>query len=84
MQSSNDIVFHIQQNNLWSQLPSNMKSKLNNDPNEYNKAILNYSLQNQLRFKSNLISKVIIFCIFKLYWNLLNYLFYNLVYRFLV
>ncbi|ESP05147.1 hypothetical protein LOTGIDRAFT_177099 [Lottia gigantea] len=52
---NSDVEKHIKQNHQWQILPANVKQSLGNSAKEYDKAIVNFSVKNQLRFKGNLI-----------------------------
>uniref|UniRef100_A0A8C4SV30 Family with sequence similarity 91 member A1 n=1 Tax=Erpetoichthys calabaricus TaxID=27687 RepID=A0A8C4SV30_ERPCA len=53
-----DVEFHIRQNYPWTKLPANVKQSLGNSQREYDKQVLLYSIQNQLRFRNNLVRHV--------------------------
>lgn len=53
-----DIENNIRQNNPWSKLPANLKQVLANSPKEYDKAIVTFSIKNQLRYKGNIVKTV--------------------------
>ncbi|KAG2467107.1 protein FAM91A1 isoform X1 [Polypterus senegalus] len=53
-----DVEFHIRQNYPWTKLPANVKQSLGNSQREYDKQVLLYSIQNQLRFRNNLVKHV--------------------------
>lgn len=53
-----EIEFHIRNNYPWSKLPLNVKQLLGNAQKEYDKAVVNYSIKNQLRYKQSLVKHV--------------------------
>ncbi|XP_060576810.1 protein FAM91A1-like, partial [Ruditapes philippinarum] len=53
-----DVENHIRQNHSWSKLPANVKQILGNSQKEYEKAVVQFSVNNQLRFKTNLVKTV--------------------------
>lgn len=53
-----DIENHIRQNHPWQKLPANVKQSLGNSQREYEKAIVTFSVKNQLRYKGNLVKTV--------------------------
>ncbi|KAK7508153.1 hypothetical protein BaRGS_00000392 [Batillaria attramentaria] len=53
-----DVENHIRQNHPWQKLPANVKQSLGNSSREYDKAIVSFSVKNQLRFKGNLVKTV--------------------------
>ncbi|KAL4235865.1 hypothetical protein ACF0H5_004253 [Mactra antiquata] len=54
-----DVENNIKQNNPWSKLPANVKQICGNSQKEYDKAIVQFSVNNQLRFKTNLVKSVL-------------------------
>ncbi|XP_014670836.1 PREDICTED: protein FAM91A1-like [Priapulus caudatus] len=55
---SADIEFHIKNGYPWSKLPTHIKQALGNSQKEYDKSVVKYSVQNQLRYKGNLVRQV--------------------------
>ncbi|XP_052776104.1 protein FAM91A1-like [Mya arenaria] len=53
-----DVENHIRQNHAWSKLPANVKQILGNSQKEYEKAVKQFSVNNQLRYKTNLVKTV--------------------------
>lgn len=53
-----DIEKHIRQNHPWVKVPANIKQVLANSHKEYEKAIVQFSIKNQLRWKGNIIRTV--------------------------
>ncbi|KAL1132046.1 hypothetical protein AAG570_011654 [Ranatra chinensis] len=53
-----EVEVNIRQNVSWHRLPSNVKQSLGNSQKEYEKAIVNFSIKNQLRFRGNLVRLV--------------------------
>ncbi|XP_045160177.2 protein FAM91A1-like [Mercenaria mercenaria] len=53
-----DVENHIRQNHVWSKLPANVKQVLGNSQKEYEKAVVQFSVNNQLRYKTNLVKTV--------------------------
>ncbi|KAF4526947.1 hypothetical protein B566_EDAN015447 [Ephemera danica] len=58
MNSNSEIEFHIRHNYAWSRLPANVKQCLGNSQTEYEKAIVTFSIKNQIRYRGNLVSRV--------------------------
>lgn len=50
-----DIESFISRNCAWSKLPDSAKRLLGNSEKEYEKAVFQYSIKNQLRFRGNLV-----------------------------
>uniref|UniRef100_A0A2R5LL69 Protein FAM91A1 n=1 Tax=Ornithodoros turicata TaxID=34597 RepID=A0A2R5LL69_9ACAR len=50
-----DIETFISRNCPWTKLPDSVKQLLGNSQKEYEKAVLQYSIKNQLRFRGNLV-----------------------------
>ncbi|XP_012942725.1 protein FAM91A1 [Aplysia californica] len=48
---------HIRQNHSWQKLPANVKQSFNSQ-REYEKAVVTFSIKNQLRYKGNLVKTV--------------------------
>lgn len=55
---NSEVEYNIRNNVPWSKLPSGVKKSLGNSQKEYEKAIVNFSTKNQLRFRTNLVSHV--------------------------
>ncbi|XP_076462522.1 protein FAM91A1-like [Babylonia areolata] len=53
-----DVENHIRENHPWTKLPANVKQSLGNSQREYEKAIVSFSVKNQLRYKGNLVKTV--------------------------
>lgn len=53
-----DLEFHIKNNYLWGKLPLSVRQHLGNEPAEYEKAVVQYCVRNQLRFKESLVSRL--------------------------
>ncbi|KAK3090617.1 hypothetical protein FSP39_013167 [Pinctada imbricata] len=53
-----DVESHIRQNHAWQKLPGNVKQILGNSSREYDKAIVQFSVKNQLRYKGNLVKAI--------------------------
>ncbi|KAG8441621.1 hypothetical protein GDO86_010708 [Hymenochirus boettgeri] len=53
-----DVEFHIRHNYPWAKLPANVKQSLGNNPKEYEKHVVLYSIRNQLRYRVNLVKHV--------------------------
>lgn len=53
-----EVELYIRENVSWHKLPSNIKQVLGHSQKEYEKAIVNFSIKNQLRFKGNLVRHV--------------------------
>ncbi|KAK2179555.1 hypothetical protein NP493_483g01023 [Ridgeia piscesae] len=53
-----DIELHIRNGYPWSRLPANVRQNLGNSQREYEKAVVNFSVKNQLRYKGNLVRHV--------------------------
>lgn len=53
-----DVENHIRQNHAWAKLPANVKQSLGNSQREYEKAIISFSVKNQLRYKGNIVKTV--------------------------
>lgn len=53
-----DVELHIRSNTSWAKLPSTVKASLGNAPGLYEKAINDYSVKNQLRWRSNMVRHV--------------------------
>jgi len=51
---SPDVEFHIRQNYAWSRLPPSVKASLGNAPGLYDRAVMEISVKNQLRWRGNL------------------------------
>ncbi|KAK3600385.1 hypothetical protein CHS0354_016001 [Potamilus streckersoni] len=56
---NSDVEAHIRKNHLWVKLPANIKQVLGNSQKEYEKAILQFSIKNQLRYKLNIVKSVL-------------------------
>lgn len=52
---NSDVENQIRQNNTWQKLPAAVKQILGNSHREYEKAIVQFSIKNQLRYKGNLV-----------------------------
>lgn len=50
-----DVEDHIRQNTPWSKLSVLVKQSLGNSQKEYEKAVVEFSVKNQLRYKGNLV-----------------------------
>ncbi|KAG5449380.1 Protein fam91a1 [Clonorchis sinensis] len=57
--SSMDLETQIASNIPWPALSSKLRTLLRDDPKEYDNKILAYSLQNQLRYRGNIIQQVV-------------------------
>ncbi|XP_063404273.1 protein FAM91A1-like [Mytilus trossulus] len=53
-----DIENNIRQNHPWTKLPPNLKQVLGNSQREYDKAIVSFSIKNQLRWKANIVKTI--------------------------
>ncbi|XP_048759028.2 protein FAM91A1-like [Ostrea edulis] len=53
-----DVENQIRLNNTWQKLPAAVKQILGNSQREYDKAIVQFSIKNQLRYKGNLVRTV--------------------------
>ena len=53
-----DLETQIALNTPWSALPSKVRTSLQENPKEYDAKILTYSLQNQLRYRGNIVQQV--------------------------
>ncbi|KAI8501577.1 FAM91 N-terminus [Branchiostoma belcheri] len=49
-----DVEFHIRHNYTWAKLPASVKQAMGNSQKEYEKAVVTFSIRNQLRYKGNL------------------------------
>ncbi|XP_059163010.1 protein FAM91A1-like [Physella acuta] len=49
---------HIRQNHSWAKLPANVRQSYGNSQREYEKAVVNFSVKNQLRHKGNLVRNI--------------------------
>ncbi|BFZ16729.1 hypothetical protein BsWGS_19768 [Bradybaena similaris] len=58
MSAESLIENHIRQNHSWQKLPANVKQSYGNSQREYEKAVVAFSVKNQLRYKGNLIRTV--------------------------
>ncbi|XP_064382636.1 protein FAM91A1-like isoform X2 [Halichondria panicea] len=75
---STDVEFHIRSNTPWPKLPTTVKSSLGNAPGLYDKAVLDYSVKNQLRWRMNIV-KIVSKDERKYYEHLLHYSKINLM-----
>ncbi|BES93001.1 Family with sequence similarity 91, member A1 [Nesidiocoris tenuis] len=55
---NSDVELHILENVPWDKLPANVKQSLGNSQKEYEKAVANFSIKNQLRFRGNLVRHI--------------------------
>lgn len=55
---NSEVEFNIRNNVPWNKLPSAVKKSLGNSQKEYEKAIITFSIKNQLRFRTNLVFHV--------------------------
>uniref|UniRef100_A0A0A9X8Q7 Protein FAM91A1 n=2 Tax=Lygus hesperus TaxID=30085 RepID=A0A0A9X8Q7_LYGHE len=55
---NSDVELHILENAPWEKLPANTKQSLGNSQKEYEKAVVNFSIKNQLRFRGNLVRHI--------------------------
>ncbi|XP_064606810.1 protein FAM91A1-like isoform X2 [Liolophura sinensis] len=55
---NSDVEYYIKHNYTWAKLPANIKQVVGNAQREYEKAILLFSVKNQLRYKGNLVKTV--------------------------
>ncbi|XP_066272929.1 protein FAM91A1-like [Branchiostoma lanceolatum] len=53
-----DVEFHIRHNYTWAKLPASVKQVMGNSQKEYEKAVVTFSIRNQLRYKGNLVRHV--------------------------
>ncbi|XP_078611087.1 protein FAM91A1-like [Branchiostoma floridae x Branchiostoma japonicum] len=53
-----DVEFHIRHNYTWAKLPASVKQAMGNSQKEYEKAVVTFSIRNQLRYKGNLVRHV--------------------------
>ncbi|KAL8571463.1 hypothetical protein ACOMHN_051169 [Nucella lapillus] len=53
-----DVENHIRENHPWTKLPANVKQSLGNSQREYEKAVVSFSVKNQLRYKGNIVKTV--------------------------
>eukprot|EP00731_Ephydatia_muelleri_P031554 Em0023g61a len=53
-----EIEFHVRNNDPWSKLPLSVKQTLGNIQSLYDKAIVEVSIKNQLRWRNNLVRQV--------------------------
>lgn len=53
-----EVENHIRQNHAWNKLPTNVKQILGNSQREYDKAVVQFSVNNQLRHKTNLVKTI--------------------------
>ncbi|XP_067677224.1 protein FAM91A1-like [Haliotis asinina] len=53
-----DVETHIRQNHTWQKLPANIKQSFGNSQREYDKAVVNFSVKNQLRYKGSLVRHI--------------------------
>lgn len=53
-----DVEFHIRQNYAWAKLPVNVRQSLGNSQREYERLVVNYSVRNQLRYRSSLVRHI--------------------------
>lgn len=53
-----EVENHIRQNHAWNKLPANVKQILANSSREYDKAVVQFSVNNQLRHKTNLVKTI--------------------------
>eukprot|EP01135_Chromosphaera_perkinsii_P008465 Nk52_evm33s1360 gene=Nk52_evmTU33s1360 len=56
---SSDVEHYIRQNVPWAKVPAIVKSQMANSVHEWEKAVLNYSIRNQLRWRSNIVRQVV-------------------------
>ena len=56
---SSDVEHYIRQNIPWTKVPSSVKGQMANSIHEWEKAVLNYSIRNQLRWRSNIVRQVV-------------------------
>jgi hypothetical protein len=54
-----DVVFCIQQNYAWDRLPASVKQTLRNSESSYEKAVVDYSIRNQLKHRGNVVRSVV-------------------------
>ncbi|CAB4000534.1 Hypothetical predicted protein, partial [Paramuricea clavata] len=55
---SSDLEFHIRNNYPWSKLPPSVKQSLGNSQREWERNVFEFSVENQLRYKGNLVRHV--------------------------
>ncbi|XP_041359980.1 protein FAM91A1-like [Gigantopelta aegis] len=53
-----DLETHVRQNHAWSKLPGNVKQSFGNSQREYEKAVVAFSVKNQLRHKGSLVRTI--------------------------
>ncbi|KAH3848619.1 protein FAM91A1-like [Dreissena polymorpha] len=53
-----EVENNIRQNHPWTKLPANVKQLLGNSSKEYDKAVVQFSVNNQLRHKTNLVRTI--------------------------
>ncbi|KAK0042085.1 protein FAM91A1 [Biomphalaria pfeifferi] len=58
MSAENIAENHIRQNHSWQKLPNNVKQNFGNSHREYEKAVVSFSVKNQLRYKGNLVRHI--------------------------
>ncbi|XP_062506716.1 protein FAM91A1-like isoform X2 [Corticium candelabrum] len=59
MAASKAVEFHIRNNYSWTKLPITIKQLLGHSQKSWEKAVLEYSIRNQLRWKGNIVRHVV-------------------------
>jgi hypothetical protein len=59
MSLNKDVELHIRQNFSWAKLPASVKQLLGNSLKSWEKAVSEYSVRNQLRWRGNIVRHVI-------------------------
>ncbi|XP_065347733.1 protein FAM91A1 [Cloeon dipterum] len=55
--NDSEVEFHIRHNYPWSKLPNSAKQCVGNSQKEYDKAVVSFSIKNQLRYRGNLVGQ---------------------------